>query len=103
MFKLNSRLFSGLTIIVFGTALALAFLFNSYELAVSGMLIIILLTAFIPGWRSTLAAGVAGMVAMTALVLYFKDDSNNITKELLSQVYSLFVILFAVIIVFFLK
>ncbi|MEQ1675201.1 MAG: PAS domain-containing sensor histidine kinase [Chitinophagaceae bacterium] len=103
MFKLNKRIVTGLAILVFITALALAFLFNSYELAVSGMLIIILLTAFIPGWKSTLVAGVAGMVAMTALVLYFKDDKNDITKELLSQVYSLFVILFAVIIVFFLK
>lgn len=103
MYKLNSRLVSGLAIVVFGASLALAFLFNSYELAVSGMLIIILLTAFIPGWKSTLVAGLAGMVAMTALVLYFKDDDSDITKELLSQVYSLFVILFAVAIVFFLK
>jgi len=103
MFNLNSRTVTGLALAVFAAALALAFLFNSYELAVSGMLLVILLTAFIPGWRSTLAAGVAGMMAMTALVLYFKDDKNDITKELLSQIYSLFVILFAVVIVFYLK
>jgi PAS domain S-box-containing protein len=103
MYKLNSRLVAAWIAIVFIASLALAFLFDSYELAVSGMLIIILLTAFIPGWKSTLVAGVAGMVAMTALVIYFKDDGSNITKELLSQVYSLFVILFAVVIVFFLK
>jgi PAS domain S-box-containing protein len=103
MFKLNARLVTGLAILVFGAAMALAFLFNSYELAVSGILIIILLTAFIPGWKSTLLAGVGGMIAMTALVLYFKEDKSDITKALLSQVYSLFVILFAVVIIFFLK
>ena len=103
MFKLNRQWVSFLAVVVLGTSLALAFLFNSYELAVSGMLIVILLTAFIPGWISTLVAGVAAMVAMTALVLYFKKDGTDITKELLSQVYSLLVILFAVVIVFFLK
>jgi PAS domain S-box-containing protein len=103
MFKLSNRLVTGLSILVFATAMSLAFVFNSYELAVSGMLIIILLTAFFPGWKSTLAAGVAGMVAMTALVLFFKDDKSDITKALLSQIYSLFLILFAVVIVFFLK
>ncbi len=103
MFKLNRQRVSFLAVVLLAVSLALAFVFNSYELAVSGMLIVILLTAFIPGWVSTLVAGVAAMVAMTALVLYFKKDGTDITKELLSQVYSLLVILFAVVIVFFLK
>jgi PAS domain S-box-containing protein len=103
MLKFNTRFVAGLSILVLVITITLAFAFNSYELAVSGMLIIILLTAFIPGWRSTLIAGVLGMVMMTALVLYFKDDKSDITKALLSQVYSLFIILFAVVIIFFLK
>lgn len=92
-----------LAVVVFAASLALAFVFSSYELAVSGILIIILLTAFIPGWQSTLIAGVAGMVALTGLVLYFKKGEAEVIKELLSQVYSLLVILFVVVIVFFLK
>lgn len=103
MFKLNSRVVSILAVVVFAASLALAFLYSSYELAVSGILIIILLTAFIPGWQSTLIAGVAGMVALTGMVLYFKNGDTEIIKEMLSQVYSLLVILFVVVIVFFLK
>lgn len=103
MFKLNSRVVTILAVVVFAASLALAFLFSSYELAVSGILIIILLTAFIPGWQSTLVAGVAGMIALTGMVLYFKKGEAEIIKEMLSQVYSLLVILFVVVIVFFLK
>ena len=103
MFRFNSRTVSILAFVVFAAAIALAFLFNSYELAVSGMLIIILLTAFIPGWRVTLIVGVCSMVVMTGLLIYFKHDQSNIVRALLSQVYSLFIIVFAVIIVFYLK
>lgn len=103
MLKLNGRTVITLLIVVFIISVGLAFLFSSYELAVSGMLIVILLTAFLPGWQSTLTAGVAVMITMTALLLYFKDNDTNITKALLSQIYSLMVVLFAVIIVFFLK
>jgi PAS domain S-box-containing protein len=103
MFRLNSRSISVLAFIVFAAAISLAFLFNSYELAVSGMLIIILLTAFIPGTNSTLIAGLSSMVVMTGLIIYFKDEQSDIVRALLSQVYSLFIIVFAVAIIFYLK
>jgi len=103
MFKRNRWLAVLLAILIFGSSLALAFLFNSYELAVSGILLLILLTAFIPGWKSTLLAGLAGMVGLTVLVLYFNTGGERILKELLSQVYSLLVILVAVVLVFLLK
>ena len=103
MYNLNSRIITAWAIIVFAIAIALSFLFKDYKLAVSGMLIIIVLTAFIPGWRPTLVAGVMSMVVMTALVIYFKNDQNDIIKALLSQVYSMFVVVFAVIVVFYLK
>jgi PAS domain S-box-containing protein len=103
MLKLNSRVVTILAVAVFAASLVLAFLFSSYELAVSGILIIILLTAFISGWQSTLIAGVGGMVTLTGLALYFKKEETEIIRELLSQIYSLLVILFVVIIVFFLK
>ncbi|MBK8141018.1 MAG: hypothetical protein IPK57_08310 [Chitinophagaceae bacterium] len=71
MYNLNSRIITAWAIFVFAIAIALSFLFKDYKLAVSGMLIIIVLTAFIPGWRPTLVAGVMSMVVMTALVIYF--------------------------------
>ncbi len=40
---------------------------------------------------------------MTGLVIYFKDDEGHLFKAMLSQVYSLLVIIFAVVIVFYLK
>ncbi|MCX6317978.1 MAG: PAS domain-containing sensor histidine kinase [Bacteroidetes bacterium] len=103
MIKLNSRRVSLLALAVFAASISLAFVYSSYELAISGILIIILLTAFIPGWKSTLIAGVAGMITLTGLVIYFKTNDTEITRAILSQVYSLLMILFVVVIVFFLK
>jgi len=102
MLQLKTRLIPIISIIVFIITVVLAFLFSSYELAVSGLLIMVVLTAFIPGWQSTLFAGLVSMVVMTGLIIYFKDDTH-IMKSLLSQLYSLLVIIFAVVIVFYLK
>ncbi len=103
MFKLNSRIILFWSVFIFILALASAFVFHSYELAVSGLLIIIVLTAFIPGWKATLLAGLLSMIVMTGLLLYFKEEDSDIMKAMLSQVYSLLVIIFAVVIVFYLK
>lgn len=102
MFQFNARVISFLSVIVFIAAVVLALLFRSYDIAVSGLLILIILTAFIPGSKSTLFAGLVSMLLMTGLVIYFKDDTH-VMKAMLSQLYSLLVIIFAVIIVFYLK
>lgn len=101
--NLNKRIIFLLVTITFLLSLAFSFLFHSYELAVSGLLIIIVLTAFLPGWKSTLMAGLLGMVIMTVLVIYFKEEQSDLLKAMLSQVYSLLVIIFTVVIVFYLK
>ncbi len=103
MNNLNSRLIKIGALLVFGFSLTMAFLFSDYQLAVSGLLLFIILTAFIPGWRSTLIAGVASMIVMTGLVIYFKDEQHDIIRALLSQIYSLFVVVFSVIVIFYLK
>lgn len=103
MFALNKRVVTVIAIIVFAIAVTLSLLFGTYELAVSGMLIIIVLTAFMPGWKATLIAGLVSMLTTTFLVLHFKDEQVNITRALLSQVYSLFTILFTVVLIFYLK
>lgn len=103
MFKLKTRVLVIGSAVVFALTLGLAFIFHSYQLAVSGLVILVVLTAFIPGWRSTLIAGLSSMVLMTGLVLYFMDESGDIMRALFSQVYSLLVIIFAVVIVFYLK
>ena len=101
MDNLNSRVMTFWAILVFSFSLTLAFLFRDYQLSVSGLLLFVILTAFIPGWRSTLAAGVISMVVMTALVIYFKKDDDDITRALLSQIYSLFVVIFSVVVIFY--
>ena len=103
MDNINSRVMTFLAILVFGFSLTLAFLFRDYQLSVSGLLLFVILTAFIPGWRSTLAAGVISMIVMTMLVIYFKKEDDDITRALLSQVYSLFVVIFSVVVIFYLK
>lgn len=103
MDRSNSGLMTFWAILVFSFSLVLAFMFRDYQLAVSGLLLFIILTAFIPGWRSTLLAGLSSMIVMTALVIYFRDENHNITRALLSQIYSLFVVVFSVIVIFYLK
>jgi PAS domain S-box-containing protein len=88
---------------VFATSISLSLFFHTYELVVSGMLIIIVLTAFIPGWKSTLITGVLAMVIMTGLVLYFKESQLDFAHAFLSQIYTLLIILFTVVLIFYLK
>ena len=103
MFRLTKRIIFLLIFAVLVLSLALSAFFHSYELAVSGLLIIVVITALLPGWQSTLFAGISSMIVMTGLVIYFKEDEGHLFKAMLSQVYSLLVIMFAVLIVFYLK
>lgn len=103
MLKINSRIIALLGFLIYAVAISLSFVFKSYELAVSGMLIAIFLTAFIPGRGSTLLTGLVSMIVLTGLVIFFKDDQVDIRKALLSQIYSLLVILFSVVLIFYLK
>lgn len=100
--KMNSKWALLLASLVFVLAVALSFTLDNYELAVSGLLITVVLTVFVPGWWSTLIAGVASMIAMTVLVIYFLEQ-GEILKSLLGQLYSLLVLIFAVVIVLYLK
>ncbi|MFM9910901.1 MAG: ATP-binding protein [Chitinophagaceae bacterium] len=99
----SRRLIFLLIVCSIALTLSLSFLFKRYEPAVSGILIIILFTAFLPGWKSTLVAGIVGMVVMSALAIYFNDRGSDLLNAMFSQVYSLLVIVVAVIIVFYLK
>jgi PAS domain S-box-containing protein len=103
MFQLNRKIVVFAIVLVTQVSLALCFYFHSYELAVSGLLTVVVLTAFLQGWKSTLFAGVLAMIVMTGLVIYFKQDDDHIFRAMLSQIYSLLVIMFAVVIVFYLK
>jgi len=101
--KLNELRITLLAILVIVLSISLSLFFNSYELAVSGMLVTIILTAFLPGWRPTLIAGIVSMIIMTGLVIHFKHDSTGISKALLSQVYTLMSILVSMVMIFYLK
>lgn len=103
MIKINSRVISFTAFILFLVAVTLSLFFKNYELAVSGMLLIIVLSAFIPGWKSTLLAGITGMIVMTGLVIYLRKEDGRIFDALFSQVYSLLFIIFTVVIIFYLK
>jgi PAS domain S-box-containing protein len=102
MFSKNTKRIYILAIIVFIAAVVLSYIFKSYELAQSGILIVVVLTAFLPGWKPTLIAGLVGLFTLILLHSYFKG-ANNITSIFLSEGYSLFVILFAIVIILYLK
>ncbi len=100
--RINAQLAKLLAAIVFVLSVSLSFAFRNYELAVGGLLITVVLTVFIHGWKSTLLAGTLSMIAITVLVIYFRHEAE-IWKSLLSQLYTLLVILAVVAIVFYLK
>ena len=64
--NLNKRIIFLLVTITFLLSLAFSFLFHSYELAVSGLLIIIVLTAFLPALALFALGGCAGTSALTS-------------------------------------
>lgn len=104
MFKLSNSQAIIYSILVFILTVLLAWFFKSYEVAVGGFLIVVVLTVFISGRDSTIIAGTASIAVMTTLVLVFKKQKEDeIIDVLLSHIYSLLTILFAVAIVFYLK
>ena len=89
---------------VFLIDLLLAWFFKSYEIAVAGFLVVIILTVFIPGRDSTIIAGAASIAMMTGLVLVFKkEEQEKVMDTLLSHIFSLLIILFTIGIAFYLK
>ena len=91
------------SVLIFVASIFIGYFMQDYKLAVSGLLIMIILTAFVPGWHSTLVAGLTTMFVMTGLIIYFKPVNSDLLQTLFSQIYSLFITVFTVVVVFYLK
>jgi PAS domain S-box-containing protein len=100
--QLSSQKATVYAVLIFLLTLFLTWFFKNYEVAVGGFLVVIVLTVFIPGRQSTIAAGLASIAVMTALVLIFRNNKDAI-NALLDDFFFLLVILFTVAIVFYLK
>lgn len=104
MLKMSSRQATVYAISIFIITLLLTWLFKSYEVAVAGFLVVILITVFIPGRDSTIIAGAASIAVLTTFVLIFKKEKEDeVIDVLLGHIYSLLIILFTIGIVFYLK
>ena len=103
MKNVSSRTLFLWSVLIFVASLFIGYFMQDYKLAASGLLIMIILTAFVPGWFSTLAAGLTTMFVMTGLIIYFKPNDADLLQTLFSQIYSLFITVFTVVVVFYLK
>ena len=102
--KMSSRQATIYAISIFLLTILLTWFFKSYEVAVAGFLIVIVITVFIPGRDATIIAGAASIAVITTLVLIFrKEKEEKVIDVLLGHIYSLLIILFTIAIVFYLK
>lgn len=88
---------------VVAISILLAWLLDDTKVMMTGLSILIVLTTFLPGSRSTLFAGIATMVIVTLLRLLFPRDNFDLVKELLTHLYLLSMAAFAMIMVFYYK
>jgi PAS domain S-box-containing protein len=77
--------------------------FGDYRLSLSGLLIVIMLSAFARGWLPTLLAGIGSMIAMTIMVIVWREPSQTTGQQLLSQLYVLLILALTMGLVLYLK
>jgi len=81
----------------------LAWLLKDNKVMMTGLTLLIVLTSFIPGTRSTLLAGIATMVLITLWSALFPPEQFDLIRELLVQLYMLSLAAFTMIMVFYYK
>jgi PAS domain S-box-containing protein len=66
--------------------------FGDYRLSLSGLLIVIMLSAFARGWLPTLLAGIGSMIAMTIMLILWREPAQSIGQIFLSEFYLLLIL-----------
>lgn len=66
--------------------------FGDYRLSLSGLIIVILLSAFARGWLPTLLAGIGSMIAMTIMLILWREPAQTIGQQILSKLYLLLIL-----------
>lgn len=103
MRPVTNKTISLLAIPVIVISLLLAWLLEDNKIMMTGFTILIVLTSFLPGSRSTLLAGIGTMVIITLWGFLFPPDHFDILQELLVHLYLLSLASFAMIMVFYYK
>jgi len=91
------------SLLVYLATLALTYRLGDYRPSVSGLLIVILLSAFARGWLATLLVGIGSMFTTTMLILLIDGDGLPITQAILSQLYALLILGLTMGLVLYLK
>lgn len=103
MRSLSNRAIIWLSLPVILISLLLTWLLDDYKIMMTGMTILIVLTTFIPGWHSTLIAGLISMVIVTILAVLYQPGQIDPIRHLLMHLYSLCLAAFTMIMVFYYK
>jgi PAS domain S-box-containing protein len=77
--------------------------FGDYRLSLSGLIIVILLSAFARGWLPTLLAGIGSMIAMTIMLILWKEPAQTIGQQILSKLYLLLILALTIGLAFYIK
>lgn len=103
MRPITNKTISLLAIPVIAISLLLAWLLGDSKIMMTGFTILIVLTSFLPGSRSTLLAGIGTMVIITLWGFLFPPDHFDILQQLLVHLYMLSLASFAMVFVFYYK
>jgi PAS domain S-box-containing protein len=103
MKPITNKSISLFAIPIIGISMLLAWLLEDNKVMMTGFTILIVLTSFLPGSRSTLLAGIGTMIGITLWGFIFPPNHFDILRELLVHLYLLSLAAFAMIIVFYYK
>lgn len=103
MRPITNKTISLLAIPVIAISLFIAWLLEDNKVMISGFAILIVLTSFLPGSRSTLLTGIGTMVIITLWGFLFPPDHFDILQQLLVHLYMLSLASFAMVFVFYYK
>lgn len=102
MLQLSSRQAAIYAIIISALTIILSYFFHNYEIIVGGLLVTIFFTVFIKGNTSTIVVGIAGIIIMSVMVIYFNDE-KPVIEIFAEQFFSLLLVIFSILLVLYLK
>lgn len=100
--QISSRQAAIYAVAILLLTLLFSFVLKTYEVMVGGLLIAIFFTTFIKGRASTLLVAGLGVAVMTFTVLFLNKTGSTISV-LTENVFSILLVVFAVLLVFYLK
>lgn len=101
----NVRSYSVLiaSLLIYLATLAISIRLSDYRASLSGLFILILISAFAEGWLTTLLVGIGAVATITVLILVVDGDQLPIGQAIQSQLYAVLILALSMSLVLYLK